>query len=53
MQLYGVSVSIISDWNPQFTAHRSMRTHMRMSIVFHPYTDGQLKRTIQVLEDML
>ena len=24
-----------------------------MSIVFHPQTDGQLERTIQVLEDML
>ena len=42
VQLYGVSVSIISDRNPRFTAQfwrsfqRAMGTQMRMSIVFHP-----------------
>ena len=42
VQLYGVSVSIISDWDPQFMAQfwrssqRAMGTQMRMSIVFHP-----------------
>ena len=30
-----------------------MGTQLTMSIVFHPQTDGQFKRTIQVLEDML
>ena len=59
VQLYGVSVSIISNRDPRFTAQfwmsfqRAMGTQMRMSIVFHPQTDGQSKRTIQVLEDML
>ena len=24
-----------------------------MSTTFHPYTDGQLEKTIQILEDML
>ena len=42
VQLYGVSVSIISDQNSRFTAQflrsfqRAMGTQMRMSIVFHP-----------------
>ena len=42
VQLYGVSVSIISDRDPQFMAQfwrsfqRAMGTQMRMSIVFHP-----------------
>ena len=30
-----------------------MGTQLRMSTVFHPHTDGQLERIIQVLEDML
>ena len=42
VQLYEVSVSIISDRDPRFTAQfwrsfqRAMRTQMRMSIVFYP-----------------
>ena len=42
VQLYGVSVSIISDRDPRFTAQfwrsfqRAMGTQMRMNIVFHP-----------------
>ena len=42
VQLYGVSVSIISDQDSRFTAQflrsfqRAMGTQMRMSIVFHP-----------------
>ena len=42
VQLYGVSVSIISDRDPRFMAQfwrsfqRAMGTQMRMSIVFHP-----------------
>ena len=30
-----------------------MGTQLRMSVTFHPQTDVQLERTIQVLEDML
>ena len=30
-----------------------MGTQLSMSIAFHPQTDGQLERTIQILEDML
>ena len=42
-----------------FTAHfwksfqRAMGTQLMMSIAFQPWADGQSKRTIQVLEDML
>ena len=55
----GVPVSIVSDRDPRFTAHfwrsfqKSMGTRLTISTAFHPQTDGQLERTIQVLEDML
>ena len=32
---------------------RAMGTQLMMSTTFHPHTDGQSERTIQVLEDML
>ena len=58
VRLHGVLVSIVSDWDPRFTAHfwksfqRAMGTQLMMSTVFHPQTDGQSERTIQVLDDM-
>ena len=57
--LHGVPVSIVSDRDSRFTAHfwkssqKAMGTRLTMSTAFHPQTDGQSKRTIQVLEDML
>ena len=57
--LHGVLVSIVSDRDPKFTAQfykslqRVMGTRLRMSTAFHPKTDGQSERTIQVLENML
>ena len=57
--LYEVPVSIVSDRDPRFTAHfwksfqKVMGTRLIMSTTFHPQTDGQSKRTIQVLEEML
>ena len=57
--LHGVPVSIVLDRDPRFTTHfwksfqKVMGTLLTMSITFHPQTDGQLERTIQVLEDML
>ena len=59
VRLHGVSVSIVSDRYPRFTAHfwksfqKAMGTQLMMSTAFHPQTDGQSERTIQVLEDML
>ena len=59
VRLHGVPVSIVSDRDPRFTAHfwksfqKAMGTWLTMSTTFHPQTDGQSERTIQVLEDML
>ena len=59
VRLHGVPVSIVSDKDPRFTVHfwksfqKAMGTRLTMSTTFHPQTDGQSKRTIQVLEDML
>ena len=45
--------------DPRFTTHfwksfqKAMGTWLTMSTTFHPQTDGQSERTIQVLEDML
>ena len=54
------STSIHSvDRDPRFTTHfwksfqKAMGTRLTMSTTFHPQTDGQSKRNIQVLEDML
>nr|GFA74703.1 hypothetical protein [Tanacetum cinerariifolium] len=54
-----VPVLIISDRDPRFTSNfwRSLQnalgTRLDMSTAYHPETDGQSKRTIQTLEDML
>ena len=59
VRLHGVPVSIVSDRDPRFTTHfwksfqKAMGTRLAMSTTFHPHTDGQFERTIQVLEDML
>ena len=58
-RLHGVSVSIVSDKDPRFTAHfwksfqKAMGTQLTISTAFHLHTNGQSERTIQVLEDML
>ena len=57
--LHGVSVSIVSDMDLRFTTYfwksfqKAMGTQFPMSTTFHQQTDGQSKRTIQVLKDML
>ena len=59
VRLHGVPVSIVSDRDPRFTTHfwksfqKAIGTRLTMSTTFHPQTDGQSERTIQVLEDML
>ncbi|GKG00233.1 reverse transcriptase domain-containing protein, partial [Tanacetum coccineum] len=56
---HGVPASIISDRDCHFTSRfwkslqKALRTNLDMSIAYHPQTDGQSKRTIQMLEDML
>ena len=59
VRLHGVQLSIISDRGTQFTSkfwrtlHDELGTRLDLSTAFHPQTDGQSKRTIQVLKDML
>ncbi|GJX36787.1 putative nucleotidyltransferase, ribonuclease H [Tanacetum coccineum] len=54
-----VLVSIIFDRDGKLTSHfwkslnKALGTQLDMSIAYHPETDGQSKRTIQTLEDML
>nr|GEX24546.1 retrotransposon protein, putative, Ty3-gypsy subclass [Tanacetum cinerariifolium] len=56
---HGVPVSIISDRDSRFTSgfwrslQKALGTDMNMSIAYHPKTDGQSKRTIPTLKDML
>nr|GEX56010.1 reverse transcriptase domain-containing protein [Tanacetum cinerariifolium] len=56
---HGVPVSIISDRDPIFASRfwrslqESLGTSLDMSTAYHSQTDGQSKRMIQTLEDML
>nr|GEV40351.1 reverse transcriptase domain-containing protein [Tanacetum cinerariifolium] len=56
---HGVPVLIISDHDGIFTSHfwkslhKALVTRLDMSTAYHPQTDGQSKRTILTLEDML
>nr|GEW42478.1 putative reverse transcriptase domain, ribonuclease H-like domain protein [Tanacetum cinerariifolium] len=56
---YGVPISIISDHDSHFTSRfwqslqNALGTQLYISTTNHPETDGQSKRTIQTLEDML
>ena len=59
VRLHGVPVSIISDRDPIFTSrvwqrlHEALGTRSNFSKAFHPQTDGQSERVIQILKDML
>ena len=59
VRLHGVPLSIVSDRDPRFTSRfwnelqSALGTKMKFSTTFHPQTDGQSERLIQVLEDML
>ena len=59
VRLHGVPLSIVSDQDLRFTSRfwkelqLALGTRLNFSTVFHPQTDGQSKRLIQVLEDML
>ncbi|GKF70386.1 reverse transcriptase domain-containing protein [Tanacetum coccineum] len=56
---HGIPVSIICDRDLRFISHfwrshqKALGTNLDMSIAYHPQTDGESKRTIQTLEDML
>ncbi|GJT93386.1 putative reverse transcriptase domain-containing protein [Tanacetum coccineum] len=56
---HGVPISIISDRDSRFTSRfwqsmqEALGTRLDMSTTYHPQTDGQIKLTIQTLEDML
>jgi len=59
VRLHGVPVSIISNQDPRFTSrlwpniHHAMGTNLNISMAFHPQTDGQFERIIQILVDLL
>ena len=52
-------MTIVSDRDPHFTAQlwqslqEALGTKLTLSTAYHPQTDGQSERTIQILEDML
>ena len=58
VRLHGVPVMIVSDRDPCFTARlwqilqSAFGTMLTFSTAYHPQTDGQSERTIQILEDM-
>ena len=59
VRLHGIPISIISDRDPRFTSRfwekmqEALGTRLNFSIAFHPQTDGQSERVIQIMEDML
>ena len=59
VRLHGILISIIFDRDPRFTSRflgtlkEALGTRMNFSTAFHPQTDGQSERVIQIMEDML
>ena len=59
VRFHGTPVSIVSDRDARFTSkvwkefQEAMGTELKFSTTFHPQTDGQSERTIQILEDLL
>ena len=59
VRLHGAPLSIFSDRDPRFTSQfwqslqKALGTEIKLSSAFHPQTDGQSERVIQILEDML
>ena len=58
-RLHGIPISIVSDRDPRFTSRfwkelqSALGIRLNFSTTFHPQTDRQSERVIQVLEDML
>ena len=59
VRLHGVPLSIVSDRDLRFTSRfwkelqSALGTRLNFKTAFHPQTNGQSERLIQVLEDML
>ena len=59
VRLHGVPVAIVSNRYPRFTSRlwpsiqRALGTRLNLSTTFHPKTNGQSERTIQILEYLL
>ena len=55
IRLHGIPISIISDRDPRFTLRflGKLREALGTRLNFHPQTDGQSEKVIQVLEDIL
>ena len=59
VRLHGVLVSIMSDRSTRFRSHfweslqESLETRLKFSTSYHPQTDRQSERIIQILEDIL
>ncbi|XP_060959262.1 uncharacterized protein LOC133030512 [Cannabis sativa] len=59
VRFHGLPKSIVPDRDPKFTSkfwvslQKAMGNNLKFSTAFHPQTDGQFKRTIQILEDRL
>jgi hypothetical protein len=59
VRFHGVPISIVSDRDPRFISRlwpsiqRALGTNLSINTAFHPQTDGQSKRIIQILEDLL
>nr|GEU59925.1 putative reverse transcriptase domain-containing protein [Tanacetum cinerariifolium] len=56
---HGIHLLIICDRDPRFASNfwrslqKALGTSLDMSTAYHPQTDGQSERTIQILKDML
>jgi len=59
VRLHSVLVSIVSNRDPRFTSQlwpsvqQALGMRLNLSTTFHPQTNGQSERTIQILEDLL
>ena len=55
VKFHRVSMSILSDRDPRFwpKLHKTLGTTLYFSTTIHLQTDGQSKKTIQTLQDML
>ena len=59
IRLHGIPLSIVSDHDPRFMSRfwkelqSTLGTQLNFSTTFRPKIDGQYKKVIQVLEDML